>query len=63
MTWWLKDAMVDGSYLQVAPGVVSNNLVISPLSRSHAHSKITCQAAPAQVAIKTISATIDMHRK
>ena len=63
MSWWVDDAMIDDSWTEVSKGVVSNNLVISPLTRAHAHTVLTCKAAPTVIALSTASVTIDMHCK
>ncbi|CAL4127588.1 unnamed protein product [Meganyctiphanes norvegica] len=61
VTWWVNNAEVDDGWVVTGPGVVSNNLVITPLDRAHSHAQLTCKALTSPVAIRTVNATIDMH--
>ncbi|XP_047490344.1 nephrin-like [Penaeus chinensis] len=61
VSWWFGDAVIDDSWESVAAGVVSNTLVLTPLTRAQAHSVLTCKAATAPVAVTTATVTIDMY--
>ncbi|XP_063846801.1 hemicentin-2-like isoform X1 [Scylla paramamosain] len=68
VSWWLSESIIDDSFSSSAGGseggsgsVVSNTLIINPLTRAHAHSVLTCKAATAPVAVTTTKVTIDMY--
>ncbi|KAK8395953.1 hypothetical protein O3P69_005818 [Scylla paramamosain] len=69
VSWWLSESIIDDSFSSSAGGseggsgsVVSNTLIINPLTRAHAHSVLTCKAATAPVAVTTTKVTIDMYQ-
>ncbi|XP_042885515.1 uncharacterized protein LOC122261794 isoform X4 [Penaeus japonicus] len=61
VSWWFGDAVIDDSWESVGAGIVSNTLVLTPLTRAQVHSVLTCKAATAPVAITTATVTIDMY--